>query len=166
MIPRSKVINENYEGKFKGFYRNAHEYHINSLCLSADGENFASADDLRINIWNVEDNKVVYNVLDIKPPNPDELDEVVTHCEYNPTNQNLFLYTSSKGFLHVCDFREASSFQDKSTLKFEVGVGQKKNAFSDMINSLSHGKFLKNYPNYIATRDYLTVKLWDIRSTS
>jgi serine/threonine-protein phosphatase 2A regulatory subunit B len=86
MIPRSKVINESYEGKFRGYYRNAHEYHINSLCLSTDGENFASADDLRINIWNVEDNKVVYNILDIKPITIDELDEVVTHCEYHPFN--------------------------------------------------------------------------------
>ena len=33
-----------------------------------------------------------------------------------------------------------------------------------MINSLSSGKFLKNYPNHIVTRDYLTARIWDIRS--
>ena len=166
MIPRSKVINEGWEGKQRNFYRNAHEYHINSLSLSADGENFASADDLRINIWNVEDNSAVYNVLDIKPKNIDELDEVITHCEFSPLHPSIFLYTTSKGLLHICDFREQSSFQTKSSLKFEVGVGQKKTIFSDLINSLSSGKFLKNYEHGIVTRDYLSVKVWDIRTTS
>lgn len=66
-MPRSKVVNESWEGRNRCFYRNGHEYHINSLNLSPDGENFLSADDLRINIWNIEDNRSVYNVLDIKP---------------------------------------------------------------------------------------------------
>lgn len=91
--------------------------------MSPDGEYFLSADELRINIWNIEDNSVVYNVLEIKPPNLDELDEVVTHCEFHPYMPSVFVYTTSKGFLHVCDFREASSFQDASTIKIEVGTG-------------------------------------------
>ena len=45
-----------------------------------------------------------------------------------------------------------------------MGAGQKKNVFSDLINSLSYGKFFKNMPNIVATRDYLSVKLWDIRN--
>ena len=105
----------------------------------------------------------MYNVLDIKPKSIDELDEVISHCEFHPNMPTVFLYTTTKGFLHVCDFREASSFQSGSTLKFEVGAGAKKNAFSEMINSLSYGKFLKTFPNHIATRDYLSVKLWDMR---
>ena len=48
-------------------------------------------------------------------------------------------------------------------MKYEVGAGQKKNVFSDLINSLSYGKFVKSTPHLVATRDYLTVKLWDIR---
>ena len=56
MIPRSKVINESWEGRMRKQYRNAHEYHINSLSLASDGEHFISADDLRINIWNLENN--------------------------------------------------------------------------------------------------------------
>ena len=122
-IPRSKVVNESWEGRMKSSFKNAHEYHINSLSLSSDGENFASADDLRVNIWNIEDPSTVYNVLDIKPKNIDELDEVISHCEFHPQNPTEFLYTTSKGFLHICDFRESSSFQTKSSIKFEVGVG-------------------------------------------
>lgn len=83
-MPRSKVVNESFEGRNRMQYKNAHDYNINSLSLCPDGENFLSADDLRINIWNVEYNQVVYNLLDLKPKNIDDLDEVITHCEFHP----------------------------------------------------------------------------------
>jgi len=116
-----------------------------------------------VNLWNVENATTVYNILDMKPKSIDDLDEVISHCEFHPTMPTVFLYTTTKGFLHVCDFRESSSFQAYSTMKYDVGAGQKKNAFSEMINSLSFGKFMRYYPNHIVTRDYLSVKLWDIR---
>jgi serine/threonine-protein phosphatase 2A regulatory subunit B len=164
MLPRSKVVNEGWEGRCKALYRSAHEYHINSLCLSPDGENFLSADDLRVNLWHVDDSTQVYNVIDMKPKSMEELDEIVTHCEFHPRNSSVFLYTTSKGLLHLCDFRAAASFQNQSSLRFEVGLGQKKNAFSELINSLSFAKFLPAFPNHIVSRDYLSVKLWDVRS--
>ena len=34
-------------------YQNAHTYHIHSLSMNSDGETFISADDLRINLWNL-----------------------------------------------------------------------------------------------------------------
>ena len=40
----------------KRAYANAHAYHINSLSVNPDGETFLSADDLRINLWNLEVN--------------------------------------------------------------------------------------------------------------
>jgi serine/threonine-protein phosphatase 2A regulatory subunit B len=142
-LPRSKVINESWEGRCKQYYKNAHEYHINSLCISPDGENFLSADDLRINLWHAENSSEVYNLLDMKPNKIDELDEVISHCEFHPAMPTVFLYTTTKGLLHICDFRESSTFQNYSSLKYECGLGTKKNAFSDMLNSLSYGKFLK-----------------------
>ena len=76
------------------------------------------------------------------------------------------MYTTTKGFIHLCDLRDQSSFQNKSSLSFEVGKGLKRNAFSDMLNAVSFGKFLKYKQNWVTTRDYLSVKLWDIRGTS
>jgi serine/threonine-protein phosphatase 2A regulatory subunit B len=166
LLPRSKVVSESSEGRCKSMFKNAHEYHINSLSVNTDGESFLSADDMRINVWNLEKTDTVYNVLDMKPKNIDDLDEVVTHCEFSPIAPPLFLYTTSKGMLKICDFRDQSSFQKGSTLSFEVGKGQKKNAFSELVNAVSFGKFLKLKPNVIATRDYLTFKLWDIRGTT
>jgi hypothetical protein len=34
-------------------YQNTHAYHINSISVNSDGETFLSADDLRINLWNL-----------------------------------------------------------------------------------------------------------------
>lgn len=35
-------------------YANAHAYHINSISINSDGETYMSADDLRVNLWNLE----------------------------------------------------------------------------------------------------------------
>jgi serine/threonine-protein phosphatase 2A regulatory subunit B len=34
-------------------YANAHAYHINSISVNSDGETYISADDLRVNLWNL-----------------------------------------------------------------------------------------------------------------
>lgn len=34
-------------------YQNAHAYHINSVSINSDGETYLSADDLRVNLWNL-----------------------------------------------------------------------------------------------------------------
>ena len=61
------MVNEALDPRCRLLYKYGHEYHINSLSLSPDGENFISADDLRVNLWNIEDNRTVYNMLDMKP---------------------------------------------------------------------------------------------------
>lgn len=35
-------------------YSNAHAYHIHSVSLNSDEETFLSADDLRVNLWNLD----------------------------------------------------------------------------------------------------------------
>lgn len=34
-------------------FANAHAYHINSISINSDGETYMSADDLRVNLWNL-----------------------------------------------------------------------------------------------------------------
>ena len=34
-------------------YQNAHAYHINSISVNSDAETYLSADDLRVNLWNL-----------------------------------------------------------------------------------------------------------------
>ena len=56
-------------------YANAHTYHVNSIALSSDRETFISADDLRINLWHLDVSDRAFNVVDIKPPNMEDLTE-------------------------------------------------------------------------------------------
>lgn len=115
-------------------YANAHDQHVHSISLNRDGEDFLSACDFKINIWNMEKLGTVYNVIDFKK---DEVSEIITYSEFHPKNQNIFLYTTSKGYIHICDFRDQATFFKNASLSFLIGMGQKKNVFSDMINTVS-----------------------------
>lgn len=39
----------------------------------SDGETFISADDLRINLWNLEISNQSFNIVDVKPTNMEDL---------------------------------------------------------------------------------------------
>ena len=86
-------------------FRGCHSYNINSLSVAPDGECFLSSDDLRINLWNLENNVLAYNIVDLKPPHIEELSEVITHVEYHPVRSDIFVYSSSKGYIGLCDMR-------------------------------------------------------------
>jgi serine/threonine-protein phosphatase 2A regulatory subunit B len=45
------------------------------------------------------------DIVDIKPANMEELTEVITAAEFHPTECNVFVYSSSKGSIRLCDMR-------------------------------------------------------------
>ena len=57
-------------------YANAHTYHVNSIALCSDQATFITADDLRINLWDLEISDQAFIVVVMKPPNMEELTEV------------------------------------------------------------------------------------------
>ncbi|EFP93259.2 protein phosphatase PP2A regulatory subunit B [Puccinia graminis f. sp. tritici CRL 75-36-700-3] len=89
-------------------YANAHAYHINSISINSDGETYLSADDLRINLWNLSISDQSFNILDIKPANMEELTEVITAADFHPLSCNLFCYSSSKGTVKLADMRSSA----------------------------------------------------------
>jgi serine/threonine-protein phosphatase 2A regulatory subunit B len=104
-------------------YANAHAYHINSISVNSDGETYISADDLRINLWNLNISDQSFStyspgsqmvradhsdIVDIKPVNMEELTEVITAAEFHPISCNLFMYSSSKGTIKLADMRESA----------------------------------------------------------
>ena len=89
-------------------YANAHAYHVNSISPCSDGETFLSADDLRINLWNMNNSQISFNIVDIKPENMEELTEVITASCFHPKSCNLFIYSSSRGAIKLADMRSAA----------------------------------------------------------
>jgi hypothetical protein len=104
-------------------------------------------------------------VIDIAPEQIDDLLEVITHCEYHPTDSNVFLYSSSKGYFDVCDLRKNPEGENFGT-RFISGDGDKDitdSPFCEIIKSMHHASFSHSNPHQIASRDYVYIKVWDVR---
>merc|ERR1719272_1214418 len=143
-------------------FSNAHAYHINSISMNSDGETYLSADDLRINLWNLNISDQSYNIVDIKPANMEELTEVITAAEFHPTNCNEFIFSSSRGSIKLGDMRARALCDTHTKLFEEEEQPGNKSFFSEIIASISDIKFTQD-GRYIVSRDYLTLKIWDVK---
>ncbi|KAI1236095.1 hypothetical protein IHE44_0001369 [Lamprotornis superbus] len=136
-VPTLKPMDLMVEASPRRTFANAHTYHINSISVNSDYATYLSADDLRINLWHLEVTNRSFNIVDIKPANMEELTEVITAAEFHPHHCNVFVYSSSKGTIRLRSF------------------------FSEIISSISDVKF-SHSGRYMMTRDYLSVKVWDL----
>jgi serine/threonine-protein phosphatase 2A regulatory subunit B len=169
LLPETEIVREGFEGIKRKEFKNCHQYNINSLSVSSDGETFMSADDLRINLWHLNNDVLAFNVVDLKPTVLDDLQEVITHMEHHPTRSDLFLFSSSKGYIATCDLRMNSRFDKKGknvAIFMTEDEPSRKNFFTDIVNSVSKARFSPIHEDpYIFSRDYLAVHVWDIRNT-
>jgi serine/threonine-protein phosphatase 2A regulatory subunit B len=165
-LPKLEQMELIVEASPRRVYANAHTYHINSISVNSDQETFISSDDLRINLWHHEITSQSYNIVDIKPVNMEELTEVITAAEFHPKDCNLLAYSSSKGIIRLCDMR-VSALCDGSPIIFyeEKEDSNNRSFFSEIISSVSDVKF-SHSGQFILTRDYLTVNIWDLRQDS
>jgi serine/threonine-protein phosphatase 2A regulatory subunit B len=164
-LPKLKLIDKGYCPSLKRAFSNLHNFHINSISVSANGENFISSDDLRINFWNLETPHITYNLIDLKPESFDDISEVITKARFHPETDYQFLYSTSKGIISIGDMRINSNVSKNLLVLEDKTSTQKKNFFTDIINSISDLTFSAN-GKYIYSRDFLTVKVWDVANTS
>eukprot|EP00163_Fabomonas_tropica_P007427 TRINITY_DN1713_c2_g1_i4.p1 TRINITY_DN1713_c2_g1~~TRINITY_DN1713_c2_g1_i4.p1 ORF type:complete len:450 (-),score=113.87 TRINITY_DN1713_c2_g1_i4:365-1714(-) len=160
-IPRLTVSESMITATPRRIFSNAHAYHINSISLNSDGETYISADDLRINLWNLGISDHSFNIVDIKPANMEELTEVITAAEFHPIHCNVFMYSSSRGSIKLGDMRQSALCDQHSKIFEEEENPESKSFFSEIISSISDVKFSRD-GRYIVSRDYLTLKIWDV----
>jgi serine/threonine-protein phosphatase 2A regulatory subunit B len=146
-------------------YAHAHDYHINSISNNSDGETFISADDLRINLWNFEISSQSFNIIDVKPTNMEDLTEVITSAEFHPTHCNTLAYSSSKGSIRLVDLRQSALCDTHSQIFEQHEAPGSRSFFTEIIASISDIKFSKD-GRHILSRDYMTLKLWDVKMNS
>jgi serine/threonine-protein phosphatase 2A regulatory subunit B len=115
----------------------------------------------RINLWHMEITDQSFNIVDIKPANMEELTEVITASEFHPKECNHFVYSSSKGTIRLCDMRQAALCDTHAKLFEEPEDPTNRSFFSEIISSISDVKF-SNSGRYMISRDYLSVKVWDL----
>lgn len=129
------------------------------------------------------------DIVDIKPANMEELTEVITAAECHPHQCNVFVYSSSKGTIRLCDMRAAALCDHHSKCEWSVIAPSfcpffffffphcnfagsivvfeepedpsSRSFFSEIISSISDVKF-SHSGRYMMTRDYLSVKVWDL----
>ncbi|KAK8536995.1 hypothetical protein V6N13_041946 [Hibiscus sabdariffa] len=146
-------------------YAHAHDFNINSISNNSDGETFISADDLRINLWNLEVTDQSFNIVDMKPSNMEDLTEVITSAEFHPTRCNLLAYSSSRGFIRLVDMRQ-SALCDYNAMMFQDEEYHVSRSFlTEIVASISDIKFSVD-GRHILSRDYMNLKLWDVRMDS
>ena len=145
-------------------YPAGHAYHINSISLCSDQETFLSADDLRINLWHFDRPSLSFNIVYIKPEVMEDLTEVITCATFHPTAPHILAYGSSKGLTRLGDMR-AAALCDSHTKLFSGYESDpaERSFFSEIVASVNDVKFIGNEGNQILTRDYLTMKIWDMR---
>uniref|UniRef100_A0ACD5VMU0 Uncharacterized protein n=1 Tax=Avena sativa TaxID=4498 RepID=A0ACD5VMU0_AVESA len=146
-------------------YAHAHDYHINSISNNSDGETFISADDLRINLWNLEISNQSFNIVDVKPTNMEDLTEVITCAEFHPSHCNTLAYSSSKGSIRLVDLRQSALCDTHSKLFEQHEAPGSRSFFTEIIASISDIKFSID-GRHILSRDYMTLKLWDVNMNS
>jgi len=147
--------------KPKKVYEGAHAYNINSVSFNSDGETFISSDDLRVNLWNVNINSEAFGIVDIKPENMEELNEVITCSDFHPSKCNILVYATSKGVIRLGDLRD-SALCDRYSKQFEDTESDIGGFFQELVTTISDVKFSPN-GDFIVSRDYLTMKIWDPR---
>ncbi|KAL7667960.1 hypothetical protein ACOME3_008683 [Neoechinorhynchus agilis] len=173
-LPKLRRLQEPHVSPvLKVVYKNGHMYHLNSISLFADGELFLSSDDLRVNCWHLDYDNELFQIVDLKPRNMENLTEVITASTCHPHYSHLFAFSSSKGILRLCDMR-TQALCDRTFVAFEQPDDTRfpRGFFSEIIGSMSDVKFGKpgdvrgGHDFLMATRDYLTVKVWDSRQNS
>jgi WD40 repeat protein len=79
----------------------------------------------------------------------------------------VFLYATTSGKINVCDVREHSDFHKRPSLLLDCAPklnGGKASVFNKWTSSVSDARFVAD--SQVVTRDYLSVKLWDLRQAS
>ena len=161
-VPRIKCSQKLWTAKCRKNFANGHLYHIHSIDVNSDGETFISADDLHINLWNLEVHDTSFNIVDMQPDNMEELTEVITSALFHPKHCHIMAHSSSKGTIRLSDMRSAA-LCDTSAKVFEMPKTQGNHSFfSEIVANITDIKFSGD-GDYILSRDYLTVKLWDVR---
>ncbi|KAG5470568.1 hypothetical protein LSCM1_01812 [Leishmania martiniquensis] len=142
---------------------------IQALSVSADGETFMSVEDLQVFWWSFEatDTTKATCIADLRPPSGalDEVEELVTAASFHPTHSSLFLLTRSSGILNIGDLRDPPSRENrKYAISSQLTTQQNPfccQAYDEILCSISGASFLG--PDHVVTRDYLSLKLWDLR---
>ncbi|GJN18467.1 hypothetical protein PR202_gb05632 [Eleusine coracana subsp. coracana] len=177
---RYKTEFQSHEPEFDYLKSLEIEEKINKIkwCQAANGALFLlSTNDKTIKFWKVcarkEGQKVSQMNLDrstapanggpggVRSPSA----TVITSAEFHPTHCNTLAYSSSKGSIRLVDLRQSALCDTHSQIFEQHEAPGSRSFFTEIIASISDIKFSKD-GRHILSRDYMTLKLWDLKMNS
>ena len=164
MIPKETAIT----ARQRFAYGPVHAYNINSLSPCPQEPLFLSADDLRINLWHYDRREEAFALADIKPERVENLYEVITRAHFHSHLPHIYAYGTSRGCLRVGDMRMCSSLDrplrnfDSRRASITSDPALRIGLFAEALASISDFAFHPRRERLFATRDFLTIKLWDM----
>lgn len=143
----------------------AHNFCITGLSTSIDRETFLSTDALRINLWHLEISGEVFAIMDRPLDTVDDRTHLITGLDCSSVSPTIFAYCTNRGSVRVHDLRQNASC-DHPSVVFSSTSPDEPNILTLFINAMSDVKMSRTSDRYIFSRDYLTVKVWDMNMPS
>ncbi|TVU29211.1 hypothetical protein EJB05_20769 [Eragrostis curvula] len=157
---------DGYSAKCRRVFSRAHQYNINSISNNCDGETFVSADDCADQPVEPGGDEPVLQHRRHEAADMEDLVEVITAAEFHPSSGSTLAYGSSRGLVRLVDLRRSALCDGSArTFKDRENRIQPKTFFTEIISCITDLKFTGE-GKYLLTRDYLNLKLWDLRMES
>jgi serine/threonine-protein phosphatase 2A regulatory subunit B len=140
-----------------------HAHQLKCLSVSPDTEHFLVVDEKSISLENLEQSHVQFLIYEVEQK---KTEEILNYAEFHPSRADRFIFSSSLGYAGLCDVRQSMQLQ-KTVVKFQPKEdSRKKNFFTELIGNMTSAKFAPCSDNYIFTRDYLSIQIWDVRNSN
>lgn len=140
-------------------FSQAHQCSIHSLSMCSSQQQFLSADDLRINLWDLE-HEAAYCLADFTPTKIALLQEVLLSACFHPSDPALLLFSSTSGKVRIADLRSRAC-----ALPAAIEMSSQGEDSSDMALCVTGADFSATAP-LIFARDVLRVNIWDMREST
>jgi len=144
----------------------AHVHTIHSVCANSDGATMLSADDLVINMWSLETrHRHAFQLFDMRPNKGDEIKEAITRALFHPRHCHEMAWTSTSGAVSIVDLRIGPHISSSNAKVFKQKVSNP-GYYDAVTKSISDASYVDPNGTTIVTRDYIHLKLWDVRFES
>ena len=140
-------------------FSGGHECCIHSVSARHACQQFLSADDLRVSLWDAE-HAVGHCVADFSPLKIAQLREVLLCACFHPSDPSLLLFSSTSGIVRVADLRLRARAMP-AAIELKLSKEGNKEAFLPVTGA----DFSTSSP-WIFARDLFRVTIWDLRTTS
>jgi hypothetical protein len=151
-------------------YNMDHEYSILSVLPSPDGQHFITVDGLTVRLWAAEMPHMSMDICSIRPPEGSEVKESFTCAASSVRDPSLIMCCTTAGFIRVLDTRCGLKLSaDNELLGAAMVLRNPPRAVDGDFSQVSVnvlGCCATPCGNYIVSRDFMTVQLFDIRMAS